>query len=74
MTESVSPKSSGGGFAVYYSKNVSGSFKAGSSKGGSEFDTFSRINTEHVSGYVLLIFPRYVRAIPEKNCDRRCGR
>ena len=43
-------KSSGGGFTAYSSTSVSGGFKFGSSTGGSEFDTFPKINTVYVSG------------------------
>ena len=46
----ASLKSSIGGFATYSSTSGSGSFKFGSSKGGSEFEAFPKINTEHVSG------------------------
>ena len=49
MAASASPKSSGGVFAAYSSTSGSGGFRFGSSKGGIEFDTFSKIKTEHVS-------------------------
>ena len=39
-----------GGFASYSSTIGSGVFKFGSSKGGSEFVTFTKIKTEYVSG------------------------
>ena len=45
MDASTSPKISGGGFAAYSVTRGSGGFKFGSSKGGSEFDTFSEIKT-----------------------------
>ena len=50
MDARASLKISGGVFAAYYRTRISGGFKFGSSKGGSEFDTFYKINTEHVSG------------------------
>ena len=62
MDASASPKSSGGGFATYSSTSGSGGFKFGSSKGGSEFETFSEIKTDHVSGERLVIFPCHLRA------------
>ena len=50
MSEITSPKISGGGFAAYSITSGSGVFKFGSSKGGSEFETLSKMKTEHVSG------------------------
>ena len=50
LSASTSPKSSGGRFAAYSSTIGSGVFKFGSSKGGSEFETFYEIKTEHVGG------------------------
>ena len=49
LAASASPKISGGGFAAYSSTRESGGFKCGSSKGGSEFETFPEIKAEHVS-------------------------
>ena len=48
--ETASPKSSGCEFADYSSTSGSGSSKFGSSKGGIEFSTYPKINTEYVSG------------------------
>ena len=50
MAARSSPKSGGGGFTAYSSTSRPGGFKFGSSKGGSEFETLTRIKTEHVSG------------------------
>ena len=50
LAASASPKIRGGGFADYSSTSGSGGFKFGSSKGGSEFETLTKIKTEHVSG------------------------
>ena len=50
LDPSASPKSTGGGFAAYFSTSGSGGFKFGSSKGRSEFETSSKIKTEHSSG------------------------
>ena len=50
LDASASPKTSGGGFATYISTSGSRGLKFGSSKGGSEFETLSKIKTEHVSG------------------------
>ena len=44
------PERNGGGFYNYSRKSGSGDFKFGSSKGGSEFVTFTEINIEYVSG------------------------
>ena len=49
LVKIFSPKSSNGGFTAYSSTSGSGGFKFGSSKGGSEFETLSKIKTEHVS-------------------------
>ena len=45
----TSPKSSSEGCDAYSSTSVSTGFKLGSSKGGSEFETFLEIKTYHVS-------------------------
>ena len=50
LAESALPKISGGGFTNYSRKSGSGGFNFVSSKGGSEFETLPKINTEHVSG------------------------
>ena len=50
LDASASPKSNGGGFAAYSSTSRSGGIKFGSSKGGSEFEKFPKIKTEHISG------------------------
>ena len=50
LAASASPKISGGGFAAYSSTRGSGGFKFGSLKGGSEFEIFSEIKKEYVSG------------------------
>ena len=50
MSASDSSKISGGRFAYYSSTSKSGVFKFGPSKGGSEFETLSKIRREHVSG------------------------
>ena len=42
LVESASPKISGGGFAAYSRTSGAGGFKLGSSKGESEFETFSK--------------------------------
>ena len=49
MDAIASPKSSGGWFAAYSRTSRSGGFKFGSSKGGSEFETLSKIKADHVS-------------------------
>ena len=41
-----------GGFTDYSSTSGTGGFKFGSSTGGSEFETFTYIKTEHISGAV----------------------
>ena len=50
MATRASPKIIGGGFSAYPSTRISGGFKFGSSTGGSGFETFPKINTDHVSG------------------------
>ena len=50
LDASASPKISGGEFAAYYRTSRSGGFRFGLSKGGSEFETLPKIETEHVSG------------------------
>ena len=50
LAASAPPKISVGVLTTYYSTGGSGVFKFGSSTGGSEFDTFPEINTEHFSG------------------------
>ena len=45
LAASASPKSSGGEFAAYSRTIRSRGFKFGSSKGGSDFETFSEIKT-----------------------------
>ena len=72
MAASVFPKTSGGGFSAYYSTNRPRGFKFGSSTEVSEFETFTRINTKHVSGERLIISPCHLRARQEKNCDIIC--
>ena len=54
LDASASPKSSGGGFAAYYSTSGSRGFKFESSTGGGGFwfQTFPKIKTEHDSGAV----------------------
>ena len=44
-------------FDTYYSTSGSGGFDFGSSKGGSEFDTFPKFKTDRVSGDSLVILP-----------------
>ena len=50
LVASASRKSGGGRFDAYSRTSRSGGFKFGSSKGGSEFEEFSKIKTEHISG------------------------
>ena len=66
MAASASPKTIGVGFATYSSTSRPGGFKFGSSKGGSEFKTFTKINIEHVSGEWLVIPPSHLREIQAK--------
>ena len=49
IAASASSKSSSGGFATYSRTSGSGGFKFGPSTGGSEFETFLKINSYHVS-------------------------
>ena len=62
LTESDSQKTISGGFATTYSsKRGSGGFDFMSSKGGSEFETMTKITTEHVCGEWLVIFPCHLQ-------------
>ena len=67
LDASASLNRSGGEFAAYSSTSGSGGFKFGSSKGGSEFDTYPKIKTEHVSGAVTGNIPSPSKVKTGKN-------